>query len=174
MAGKIIQLQSKEITTATSTVSLIGIDDSSTHIVTFNNLKTSNNTKNPRFRVTKASDDSADDTANYDFATRSFRTDTGYNNGANVDNTSFSIGNIGTGTEEVANGIIYLYQFADASHYSYQRIECNYRHSTNSVLFAQFGGGVHTVNQANNGVSFFEGGGDTITGVFSLYKVVAL
>jgi hypothetical protein len=174
MAGKIIQLQSKEITTATSTVSLIGIDDSSTHIVTFNNLKTSNNTKNPRFRVTKASDDSADDTANYDFATRSFRTDTGFNNGANVDNTSFSIGNIGTGTEEVANGIIYLYQFADASHYSYQRIECNYRHSTNSVLFAQFGGGVHTVNQANNGIQFLEGGGDTITGVFSLYKVVAL
>ena len=41
MAGKIIQLQSKEITTATSTVSLIGIDDNSTHIVTFNNLKTS-------------------------------------------------------------------------------------------------------------------------------------
>jgi hypothetical protein len=172
MAGKIVQIATQNITSPTATVSLTGIDSDATHIVTFNTLTTSNDTKNPRFRVTKASDSSADSTANYDFATRSFRTDTGFNNGANVDNTSFSIGNIGNGTQETAQGIIYLYQFADSSHPSYMRIEANYRHSTSSVLFAQFGGGVHTVNQANNGVQFFEGGGDTITGVFTLYRVV--
>ncbi|QDP46708.1 MAG: hypothetical protein Tp162SUR384061_7 [Prokaryotic dsDNA virus sp.] len=173
MAGKIVQIATQNITSPTATVTLTGIDDTSTHIVTFHTLTTSNDTKNPRFRVTKASDSSADSTSNYDFATRSFRTDTGYNNGANENNSSFSIGNIGTGTQEVANGIIYLYQFADSSHPSYMRIEANYRHSTSSVLFGQFGGGVHTVNQANNGVQFFENSGDTITGVFTLYKVVA-
>jgi hypothetical protein len=173
MAGKIIQIATQNITSPTATVTLTGIDDNSTHIVTFNTLTTSNDTKNPRFRVTKASDSSADSTSNYDFATRSFRTDTGFNNGANENNSSWSIGNIGNGTQETAQGIIYLYQFADSSHPSYMRIEANYRHSSGSTLFAQFGGGVHTVNQANNGVQFFENGGDTITGVFTLYKVVA-
>jgi hypothetical protein len=173
MAGKIIQIATQNITSPTATVSLTGIDDNSTHIVTFNTLTTSNDTKNPRFRVTKASDSSADSTSNYDQATRSFRTDTSFNNGANENSTSWSIGNIGNGTQETAQGIIYLYQFADSSHPSYQRIEANYRHSSSSTLFAQFGGGVHTVNQANNGVQFFENGGDTITGVFTLYKVVA-
>lgn len=173
MAGKIIQIATQNITSPTATVTLTGIDDNSTHIVTFNTLTTSNDTKNPRFRVTKASDSSADSTSNYDQATRSFRTDTSFNNGANENSTSWSIGNIGNGTQETAQGIIYLYQFADSSHPSYQRIEANYRHSSGSTLFAQFGGGVHTVNQANNGVQFFENGGDTITGVFTLYKVVA-
>jgi hypothetical protein len=172
MAGKIVQIATQNITSPTATVSLTGIDSNATHIVTFNTLTTSNDTKNPRFRVTKTSDSSADTTSNYDQATRSFRTDTSFNNGADENATSWSIGNIGTGTQETAQGIIYLYQFADASHYSYQRIECNYRHSTSSVLFAQFGGGVHTVEQSNNGVQFFEGGGDTITGIFTLYRVV--
>ena len=173
MPGKIIQLQTQNITSPTATVSVTGIDDNSTHIVTFHSLTTSNDSKNPRIRVTKASDSSADTTTEYDFSTRSFRTDTGFNNGAGEGSTSWSIGNIGTGTEEVANGIIYLYQFADASHNSYMRIDCHYRHHTGSTLFGQFGGGVHTVNQANNGIQFLEGAGDTITGVFTLYKVVA-
>lgn len=172
MIGKLIQVATATHTTGQATVSLTGIDDNSVYVCVFYNLKTTNDAKNMRFRVTKASDSSADSTTNYNKATRSLRTDTGFNNGTGIDSTSWSISNTGTGTEELTNGILHLYQFFDSGHDSYISDEVIYRHSSGSTLFGQMGGGVHNVHQSNNGIQFFENGGDTFTGTFTLYKVV--
>ena len=173
MNGKLIQVATSSPTSAQSTVSLTGINDNSVYICTFINLKTTSDTKNMRFRVTKASDSSADSTSNYNKATRTLRTDTGFNNGTGIDSSSWSISNTGTGTQEVSHGILHLYQFFDSSHDSYISDEVVYRHSSSSTLFGQMGGGVHNVHQSNNGIQFFENSGDTFTGTFTLYRVVA-
>ena len=171
MIGKLTHIQTVNQTSATAAVSVTGISDNSVHLLTINNLKTSNDSKNPRFRLTKTSDSSADSEAEYNQATRSLRTDTGFNNGTGIDGTSWSLGNIGTGTQEELQGFVYLYNLYDSGVDSYCGIEVCYINAS-QVLFGQMGGGVHTVHQSNNGVSIFEGGGDTITGTFSLYKVV--
>ena len=171
--GRLVHIQTVNQTSAAATVSLTGASDNAVHVVMFNNLKTSSDTKNPRLRLTKTSDSSADSTSNYDSITRSLRTDTTYNYGSGTNGTSWSIGNVGTGSDgqEVINGFFYIYNLFDSSAFAYCTTEVMYLNH-GGVLFGQMGGGNHKVTQSNNGVQFLEGSGDTITGKFSLYKVM--
>ena len=173
MAGSLVQVAKSVVTVATPTSSLLGIDDTSPYLLTYHSIKTSNDSKNMRFRVTKASDSSADTTANYDFSSKTLRTDTTFNTAWDNGVTSWSVSNTGTGTSghEVTQGIVNLYNFFDASEYPFTTYTVNYINSS-GVLFGQAGGGNHQVAQSCNGVQFFEGSGDTFTGVFTLYKVV--
>ena len=172
MAG-LIHINTVNQTTGAATVALTGATANTPYLVTMTNLKTANNVKNPRFRLTKTSDSSADATAEYDSVTKTFRTDTTFNYGGGADGTSHSLGNIGTGSnqQEAINGFLYFYNLVDAAEYTYHTTELCYIHDS-EVWFGQIGGGVHTVAQSHNGISFFEGSGDNITGKFSLYQVV--
>ncbi len=173
MSSKLVHINTVNQTSATATVTLTGATDNSIHLVTINNLKTTSDSKNPRLRLTKTSDSSADTTSNYDAVTKSLRTDTTYNYGSGVNSTSWSIGNIGTGTsgQELCNGSFYIYNLFDSSAFTYCITEVMYLNFS-GVLFGQMGGGNHKVTQSNNGVQFLEGSGDTITGLFSLFRVV--
>jgi hypothetical protein len=77
-------------------------------------------------------------------------------------------GNLGTGTSEVANGIHYLFNFNNASEYSFfTNEETIVRHDTD--LEGRQGGGVLTVAQATDGVQYFLGSGNISAGTFTLY-----
>jgi hypothetical protein len=51
-----------------ATLALTGIDSNDVYMVTLNNLYMNTSGARPRLRFTKASDNSADDSSNYDYA----------------------------------------------------------------------------------------------------------
>ena len=135
----------------------------------YNNVTTSTDGRNVAVRVTKSG--TADATANYDYA-YNVLTSAGVSN-ANFQNedewTYMFVDNVGTGTSEIAQGISYLFNFSDASGYSFvtcEMVEVNLTPTTK----ANVGSGVHTVKTVSDGLYFFDdAGGNIASGEFKLY-----
>ena len=173
MAGSLIKIDEEIVTSAVASVTLGGADwDSSydVYMVKMYNVTPATDDVDVFMRFTKASDNSIDTTSNYDFAYKTLKTFSAFENDSGTNQSSFRITTqeVGTGTSETLNGIMYLFNFNNASEYSFFTEEL-VTVDDDQYLHGNQGGGVLTVAQATNGINIFMQSGNISAGTFSLY-----
>lgn len=165
----LVQVNKAIVTSEVSEVTLTGIDTDNTYMLTIRNFQGATDTVVRRARITKGGTVQTD--AEYDSAFRGIYSDTSFGNSQTPNNSDFSYGWSGTGTNEKAAGIMYLYNFNDSSEYSFGTFEIvgiNQAANTRGAL----GAFVHTVASASDGITLRLHTGNVASGTFVLYKVV--
>jgi hypothetical protein len=181
MAGSLIKVDEFTISSPVASVILGGGSSGSSglnasidstydvYMVKINNYYNSSSNPN-RIRFTVSG--TADTSANYDFAAKRLRTDTTFDNIAttNATEAQWSGTVVGTGTSTSINGILYLWNFNNASEYSFYTNEATgiYDLATDYLMGNQ-GGGVLTVAQACDGIQFYSTSTNIASGTFTLY-----
>lgn len=172
MAGSLIKIDEEIVTSAVASVELGGANwDSSYDVyqVVMTAITPSTDSTNLRMRVLKSNTAQSD--LEYDYAYKQFRTDTAFQNVVISGGTLWQTTNNsnGTNTGETAQGIFYLFNFNNASEYSFITNETS-NLTADPILISIMGGGVHTVASASNGLQFFYSSGNIDTGSkFTLY-----
>ena len=169
MAGQLIQVNTATVTVATPSVTLTGIDSDDVYMVAVNNSTSSVDVCNYNIRFTTSG--TPDTTSNYDFARFGLDASATFEKTGIQNSAQPTLGNGGTGTSEQMNWIIYLFNFNNASEYSFMTFESTGLERTPKLKAFQ-GGMVHTVAQACDGIQFFYSSGNITGGTFTLYKVV--
>ena len=170
MAGSLIKIQETTVTSAVASVTLTGIDSTyDVYMVKVNQMESVNDNVNPFLRFTVSG--TGDSSANYDYAFKNLRTDSSFGNEAVTNDNEINLDNIGTGTGEQFNCVMYLFNFNNASEFSFITLEAVNRNSS-GILKGRQGGGVLTVAQATDGVRIINDSGNFTSGTFTLYKVV--
>ena len=169
MAGKLVQVDKEIISSAASSVTLTGIDSDDVYLFTWSGVTCSNDTQQNLIRITKSGE--ADTTANYDAATKLMYSSASYVNNATPNLTALATSYQGTGTGESQNGLMYLYDFNNASEFSWGTHE-DICFSYLPRLEGNIGGFCHTVSSASDGIQYFMAVGNLTGGTFTLYKVV--
>jgi len=171
MAGSLVLINETTVTSAVASVALSGIDSTfNVYKVVLNNVAPADDNKDLYLNYIKASDSSVDTTANYDFASKGLYASASFqnNNQENANNQKVMYAR-GNDTNEMSNCIIYLFNTFSSSEFSFNTVEAvglNF----SSQSYGEQGGGVHTVAQSNEGVSFsWESGGNFTSGTFQLY-----
>ena len=169
MAGQLVQVATETVTSAVASVTLTGIDSDDVYMVATNNVQPTTDASVLGQRVTVSA--TADSTANYDEAFKFLRTDTTFSDVSRTNQNNFLLStNLGTATGEVSNAIYYLYNFNNASEYSFMTAETSERNQSAGLFVGVQGGGVHTVQQSCDGIEFFFTNSSTIaSGTFTLY-----
>jgi|TARA_R100000482_G_scaffold112388_1_gene54909 hypothetical protein len=172
MAGKLVQVATNTVSSATASVTLTGIDSDDVYMVAVNNVTFSAD-KVIYIRFTESG--TPNSTSNYDRAGKGLRTTSAfYNNSATNANVGyFSPSRLEAGTG--ANAILYIYNANDSSKYTFMTNETvDFRESAQGLDVEGFQGGqVLTVTSAVDGVEFtLESAENFLTGTFTLYKVV--
>ena len=169
MAGKLVQVATNTVTSAVSSVTLTGINDDSVYLFTWVGVTCASDVNQNQIRVTKSGTAQSD--SEYDFASKQLFASTSFVDNGQVNQTSFIDLYIGNNTGEMANGLMYLYNFNNSSEFSFVTRE---QVSLSHVAQAQgvMGGGVHTVASASDGVNYSMASGNITGGTFTLYKVV--
>jgi len=164
MSGSLIKIDEEIVTSAVASVTLTGIDSTyDVYMVKHNNVTTST-TSFLYWRVTKSGTD--DSTANYDLAMKQLSSDRAFSNFSSTNQTQWGIDamlNV-----DNLNGIFYLYNFNNASEYSFATWEQT-KNEGGSNLRAEQGGGVHTVASASDGFFLTLNTGNITSGTFTLY-----
>ena len=117
----LVQVATNTVTSAVSSVVLTGIDDDSVYMVACSNVKSVNDNVNPFLRFTVSG--TGDSSANYDYAQKTLRADSSFGNDATTNDNEINLDNIGTGTGEQFNCILNLFNFNNASEYSFITME---------------------------------------------------
>ena len=155
---------------SSSLLTVTGISDNSVYMVAFHSLSNSQNNDPIKGRVTTGGTPDSD--SEYDRALVNFSTIAGvqanryHTNGDHwqvVENADDDFGG--------AQGILYLYNFNNSSEYSFYSQETV--GTVSNQQSGQSGGGVHTVNEANDGFSIYSSGGYNFKAgaTLVLYKV---
>jgi len=165
----LVQVATNTITSAVASVTLTGIDSDDVYMVAVNNMRPASDGVNTYLRVTKSG--TPDTTSNYDRAFQDLRTNTGFGNISSVNADRILYDNIGNATGEHFNAIFYLYNFNNASEYSFITNETTSSRTDGSSRGRQ-GGAVHTVASASDGVEFHYESGNITSGTFTLYRQV--
>ena len=167
MAGSLIKIDEEIVTSAVASVTLTGIDSTyDVYMVKMNNIQPATDNVTLRFRVTKSG--VGDSTANYDVAHKFLNSTASFSNGSTTNATEHTLSNNGTGTSETLQGIMYLFNFNNASEYSFWTNELtNFNASAQAV--GQQGGAVHTVASASDGCKWYFSSGNIASGKFTLY-----
>ena len=170
MAGSLILIQKETLASATASVVLTGIDSTyDVYMVRVSNMQPVTDNKNMVFHITKSG--SADTTSNYDHAASQFKSEAGFSTtaGTNASSATFAW-SMGNGTGEKGNAILYLFNFANASEWSFITAESSWYNLTPNLRSFQ-GSIAHTVASASDGVSFtMESGVNIEAGAeFALY-----
>jgi hypothetical protein len=171
MSGSLIKIDEEIVTSAVASVTLGGSNwDSSydVYMVRYNKVETSGTSaQDVRFRFLVSG--TPDTSANYDYADKFLREYATFANNYGTNQTSLHSSVINSANSTQDNGILYLFNFNNASEYSFCTVEYTSR-NTRPGLGGGQGGGVLTVAQATNGVQFFLALGDNIdSGHFVLY-----
>jgi hypothetical protein len=171
MAGSLNLIQKITLSTPTASAKLTGIDSTyNVYMVRFSNVQPVTDNKNLVFQITKSG--TADSTTNYDHANVHLKIDTSFSSSAGTDSTSSTFAwSQGNDTGEKASGILYLFNFPNASEYSFITVDSNWRHGTG--FMGAVGGITHTVASASDGVEFtMESATNINTGAeFALYGI---
>ena len=167
MAGSLVKIDEEIVSSAVASVTLTGID--STYDVYMSqviNATPDTDATTLRYRFTVSG--TADSSANYDKAFKNLRSDSAFSaiNEQNV--TYLHLGGVGTDTQEVVNSTQYLFNFNNASEYSFTTYEGIYIQSTGLARGFQ-GGGVLKETQITDGVNYFMESGNIASGTFTLY-----
>ena len=169
MAGQLVQVATNTISSAVSSVTLTGIDDDSVYLFTWVGVTCASDVNQNQIRITKSGTAQSD--SEYDFASKQLFASTSFVDNGQVNQTSFIDLYIGNNTGEMANGLMYLYNFNNSSEFSFvtrEQVSLSHVAQTQGVM----GGGVHTVASASDGVNYFMASGNLTGGTFTLYKVV--
>ena len=176
MADSLIKIDEEIVTSAVASVTLGGADwDSSydVYMIAISGWTCSVDNQAPFGRVTVSG---TGQTTNYAgaqknmFSTTSFSNGY-YNSGIGTGDKFYFAEEIGTGTSEQCNFIIYCYNFNNSSEYSFVTYE-NVEWTASPRLVTRTGGGVHQSTETNDGMEFFMNSGNITGGTFTLYKVV--
>ena len=170
MPGSLVLVQETTVSGTPSTVQLLGIDSTyDVYVVKYNNVRPTTDDKDLFCRVTVGG--TADSSSEYDYAYKQLRADTTFGNTAYQNQSSwrleFAIGNVAG--EEMANATMYLFNFNNASEYSFMILEGTNRLQGQNLL-GETGGGVQTETQSCDGLEFFwESSSTFASGTFKLY-----
>ena len=171
--GKLVQVATNTVTSAVASVTLTGIDSDDVYMVAYNNVKPENDVRSISVRVTESG--TPNTTANYDYAYKAIISTGTFGNGAFTNSTSWQYiagDSLGIGASESTNGIIYCYNFNNASEFSFitvEMTEVNYE----AIHRGNQGGGIFTSESVCNGLQFRDlAGGNIASGTFTLYKVL--
>jgi hypothetical protein len=168
MAGSLIKIQETTVSSAVASVTLTGIDSTyDVYKFIINGLTADTNSSLIEIRVTKSG--TADTTSNYDEAAKQLKAFAVFVNNSDTNATSWGLNNAGTPTNSAFNLNAYLFNFANASEYSFATFE-EVTLDTGTNTRGKQGGGVHTVASASDGVNvFLSTGGNIDGGTFTLY-----
>jgi hypothetical protein len=169
MAGSLAQVATSTVTSSTASVTLTGINTDDVYMVTMSGMQSASDSQ-IYARVTTSG--TADTDSEYDYANKYLKADASFANDVSANNDRWTP----TSTLEANYGgyamIMYLYNFNNSSEYSYMSSEEAHIQSGTTTVRGLQGGGVHTVAEANDGISFSMGSGNIESGTFTLYKVV--
>lgn len=173
MAGALIKIDEVIVSSGVSTIQVGGLNwDNSYNVyqVTVNGLKAENNDVNVYLRILDNSNNPVT-ASDYDWSRRIMISNTSFSTGAltNQDRDYFTNNDIGTGTSEVANGILYLFNFNDANERSFYTLEELERQANGSHLQGFAGGGCLTQTALHKGIQFSLESGNFIGGSVTLY-----
>jgi len=168
MAGSLILVDSETVSSGVSSVSLTGINSTyDVYELIISGLEADTNMSAVKIRVTKSG--TADSTSNYDEASKQFKAYNTFTNDSDTNATSWGFNTIGTTSGSAFNLTAYLFNFANASEYSFVTFE-NATADTTTDFRGKQGGGVHTVASASDGINvFLSTGGNIDSGEFKLY-----
>ena len=167
--GKLVQVATETVTSATASVTLTGIDSDDVYMVAINNVQLDTDTKSIQYRFTVSG--TAQSTANYDYAHKVLRSNTSFANESATNQTQAFINSYtgtGTGTGETTQSILYLFNFNNSSEYSFvtkEQVTVDF----NARLIGGQGGAVYTVAQSCDGIQFFASTDNIAGGTFKLY-----
>ena len=174
MAGSLIKIDEEIVTSAVASVTLGGTDwDSSydVYMVRLNNVTNSSTGSYYSFYSRVLTSGTPQTDSNYDNAHKGLWANGGFQNVSSVNQTSFSISGTGmdnNGTSESFNGVMYLFNFNNASEYSFVTLEASLVNA-DAQLYGLQGGNVKTTAEANNGIQFFFSGENINSGKFTLF-----
>ena len=168
--GSLIKIYEEIVTSAVASVTLTGIDSTyDVYQVVGSNIRPTT-ARQLEARVTKSG--VADSTANYDWAYKGMYTGGTFVNESGNNTDSFFIYNSYEETTASGRGnglVMYLFNFNNASEYSFMTLEQTYLHSS-GALGGNQGGCVHTVASASDGVQFlWDAGVNFEEATFTLY-----
>jgi hypothetical protein len=170
MAGSLIKIAETTVSSATASVTLTGIDSTyDVYMVRLNNVQGDTDSVSFKERFTVSG--TPQSTANYDYAAKTIRDSAAFANNSATNQTELFVNTqtaMGTGTGETLQGVRYLFNFNNASEYSFVTMEMVFRDFDGSSRGGQ-GGGVYTVAEAHNGVNYFFASGNIASGTFTLY-----
>ena len=167
----LVQVANHTMTSAASTVTITGITTNDPHLLFYRDVYMSNDGAVPAWRLTKASDDSANTSSNYENARMNIYSNQAKYDAANKGLSSFSAIGTGTSSLECHQGLLTLWNCTDSSSYTYSSWEQLMITETPEYT-GPHGGGSLKVNEAHNGVQFFANSGNIANGRFTIYKVV--
>tara|TARA_X000001388_G_scaffold56270_1_gene41504 strand:- start:44 stop:580 length:537 start_codon:yes stop_codon:yes gene_type:complete len=145
------------------------INTNDVYQLVYRDLFMSNDGAGAHIRLTVSG--SADTSSNYDRAYSAIYANQNIYNTANANAAQFNGSGQGTTLAESQQGMLYLYNFADASEHSFVSIEIIHTTET-PEYYAMMGGFVLTNNQATDGIQFVANSGNIASGTFTLYKVI--
>ena len=168
MSGSLVLIQETTVSSPQASVSLVGIDSSFEVYKVVINGYLNSTASGQRLRVTVSG--TPDTTSNYDRARKQLKTDTSFTNSSNANEDKTYIGQqIGTLSNSQTNAVMYLFNFPNASEYSYATIESAWVNATPNTV-GMTSGLVHTVASASDGVQIFNLNGNNIASrTFKLY-----
>ena len=169
MAGSLIKIAETTVSSATASVTLTGIDSTyDVYTVLLNNVA---GTADANFNMRVTTSGTADSDSEYDTASQILKVASSFGTTSDTDEAQWRINStVGTDTGEQTNHNIYLFNFNNASEYSFYTNESVKLNASGSMEGYQ-GGGVHTVAEANDGVNFFFTSGNIESGSFKLYGI---
>lgn len=170
MSGSLIKIDEEIVSSAVSSVTL-GVSDWDSsydvYIVKFNNVSpASAEQMKARFLESGTENDSA----NYDYAAKHFRTSGSFENLTSTNATSMTLcsAQIHASTGN-ANGCLYIFNANNSSEFTFITTETTIWAGSSQVS-GDGGGNVFTVASAVNGIKFFINGSHNIdSGTFTLY-----
>ena len=167
----LVQVATNTVTSAVAYVDLIGTTTDDVYMIAFNNVQPASDGAQLITRLLVSS--SPDTTSNYDRAWKQFKATSSFSDlaGVNENFTYISGAPSGTNIQETNQGILYLYNFNNASEYSFVSVEGLNRNNY-ANLFGLAGGFVNTVTQSANGLRIYFSSGNIASGTFTLYRVV--
>ena len=174
MSGSLIKIDEEIVSSAVASVTLGGSDwDSSydVYMVRIHNVTNSSTGAYYGFYARVLTSGTPQTDSNYDNAHKGLWANGGFQNVSSANQTSFSISGTGmdnNGTSESFNGVMYLFNFNNASEYSFVTLEASLVNA-DAQLYGLQGGNVKTTAEANNGIQFFFSAQNINSGTFTLY-----
>ena len=169
MAGSLIKIQETTVSSATASVSLVGIDSTyDVYKVVISKCVPVTDTTFLSLRATESG--TPNTTSNYDGAGKLLRSNTTFNNSSDTNATSlFLLGdNTGTGTGEQLNLVNYIFNANNSSEFTFFTTENTFLNNSATLKGLQ-GGGVFTVASSVDGVQYFFSSGNIASATFVLY-----
>ena len=168
MAGSLVLVDSETVSSGVSAVTLTGIDSTyDVYQLIISGLEADTDSSTVQIRVTKSGTAQSD--SEYDEAAKQLKAYNTFANNSDTNATKWSFNAVGTTSGSAFNLTAYLFDFTNASEFSYATFEATTADTTVDFRGNQ-GGGIHTVASASDGVSILlSTGGNIDSGEFKLY-----